>query len=139
MTSFLPLTGLSLSIFHFVEPAFFSQFTLIITANLSEHELAPLADLCWKESISLITVKSYGLIGSVRLQLNGHSIIESKTEGDAFDLRIAEPFPELARYCDNTHLEELDSLQHGHVPYIVILYKAINQWRSEVKKEELFL
>jgi len=88
--------------------------------------------MCCAKQISLITVKSYGLIGSVRLQLNGHSIIESKTEGDAFDLRIAEPFPELAQYCENIHLEDLDSLQHGHVPYIAILYKAVNHWRSEV-------
>jgi hypothetical protein len=77
-------------------------------------------------------VKSYGLIGSVRLQLNGHNIIESKTEGDAFDLRIAEPFPELEAYCNSIHLEELDSLQHGHVPYIAILYNAIQSWRAQV-------
>jgi hypothetical protein len=94
--------------------------------------LSPLAAFCWTEGISLLVVKSYGLIGSVRLQLNGHNIIESKTEGDAFDLRIAEPFPELEAYCNSIHLEELDSLQHGHVPYIAILYNAIQSWRAQV-------
>lgn len=116
----------------YIEPDYFKQFTLIITANLPQHQLAPLADLCWKEGISLLVVRSYGLFGSVRLQLNGHNIIESKTDKDAFDLRIADPFPELEQYCNNINLAELDSLQHAHVPYIVILYKAIQTWKSQV-------
>jgi amyloid beta precursor protein binding protein 1 len=114
------------------EPQFFKQFSLIITANLPQRQLAPLASLCWSEGISLLVVKSYGFLGSVRLQLNGHNIIESKTEGDHFDLRIAEPFPELEQYCEGINMEEMDSLQHGHVPYIAILYKAIRTWRAQV-------
>jgi amyloid beta precursor protein binding protein 1 len=114
------------------EPQFFKQFSLIITANLPQHQLAPLAAFCWSEGISLLVVKSFGFLGSVRLQLNGHNIIESKTEGDHFDLRIAEPFPELEQYCSGINMEEMDSLQHGHVPYIAILYKAIRSWRAEV-------
>ena len=43
-----------------------------------------------------------------------------------------DPFPELEQYCNNINLAELDSLQHAHVPYIVILYKAIQTWKSQV-------
>lgn len=114
------------------EPAYFTQFNLIISANLPEHQLTPLAALCWNGGISLLVVKSYGLLGSVRLQLRNHSIVESKTEGDAFDLRIADPFPELEQYCNSCNMEELNSLEHAHVPYIVILHKAIHTWRNEV-------
>jgi NEDD8-activating enzyme E1 regulatory subunit len=96
--------------------------------------LQPLAALCWANKIALLNVRSYGLLGSCRLQLRGHSIVESKTEADAFDLRIAEPFAELLEYCDSPYcsLTELDTLQHGHVPYIAILLQAIRQWKHAV-------
>lgn len=113
----------------------------------------------------MLTVRSYGLIGSVRLQLRQHNVIESKSEADIYDLRIGEPFPELIKYCEsidigcvshnssdnNTNsMDEmsataadaaaknvevgLDTMQHAHIPYIVILYHAIARWRKEVRE-----
>ena len=60
------------------DPSYFSKFNLIITANLSQYELFPLAQLCWNAStpINLIALRSYGFIGSVRSQIMDHNIIE---------------------------------------------------------------
>jgi amyloid beta precursor protein binding protein 1 len=82
----------------------------------------------------MIAVKSYGLIGSLRLQLRQHSIVESRLENDSFDLRIAVPFEELHAYCASFDLEtsRMDTFAHSHIPYVVILYKAIDMWRSQV-------
>lgn len=82
----------------------------------------------------MIAVKSYGLIGSLRLQLRHHSIVESRLENDSFDLRIGAPFEELQAYCGSFDLEtsRMDTFTHAHIPYVVILYKAIDMWRSQV-------
>jgi len=82
----------------------------------------------------MIAVKSYGLIGSLRLQLRQHSIVESRLENDSFDLRIASPFEELHAYCASFDLEasRSDTFAHAHIPYVVILYKAIEMWQSQV-------
>jgi amyloid beta precursor protein binding protein 1 len=113
------------------EPEYFTKFTMIITANLPENQLLPLAELCWKNKTPLLITKAYGLIGTVRLQLRDHDIIESRSDSDRFDLRIADPFDELLQYSDSIHMETLTSIEHCHIPYIVILLKAIQHWRAE--------
>ncbi|KAJ1409873.1 hypothetical protein B484DRAFT_403078 [Ochromonadaceae sp. CCMP2298] len=114
------------------EPEYFTHFSLIISANLPEAQLLPLAALCWGRGIPLLVVKSYGLVGSVRLQLKEHSVVESRSEADAFDLRVSRPFPLLQAYCESAALEmpTLDSLEHAHVPYPVILHAAAAKWRA---------
>jgi amyloid beta precursor protein binding protein 1 len=77
-------------------------------------------------------VRTYGLIGTVRLQVHDHEVVESKKDGDKFDLRISNAFEELKVFCDNINMDELDSMEHSHVPFIVILYKAIEKWKTEV-------
>lgn len=99
---------------------------------MAEKQLRPLAELCWRHGIPLLISRAYGLIGTVRLQLKEHDIIESRPEADRFDLRIANPFPDLVSYCDSIDLDSLSSIEHSHIPYIVILYKAIQKWRQQV-------
>lgn len=124
------------------EPEYFAGFDIIIATNLPSTHLLPLANFCWqipntinssKISIPLLVVRSYGLIGSIRLQLREHNIIESKLENDPYDLRITKPFSELVQYCDSFDINNVkDSFEHAHIPYILILFKAITDWRTEV-------
>lgn len=82
-------------------------------------------------SIPLIAVRAYGLIGCVRVQTSGvHEIIESKPMSDLPDLRISQPFDELLAYCDSQNLDALSESDHCHVPYIVILIKALSKWKD---------
>lgn len=46
------------------------------------------------------------------------------------DLRLAVPFEELEKYALEFDMEPLDSLQHGHTPYVVILIKALDAWKK---------
>eukprot|EP01050_Picozoa_sp_SAG11_P022328 SAG11_NODE_4196_length_2020_cov_1.121291_2_plen_96_part_00 len=46
------------------------------------------------------------------------------------DLRIGDPFPELAELCDGFDIDVEDSTAHAHVPWLVILYKCLEEWRA---------
>lgn len=108
---------------------FWTQFTLVIAANLVEDQLMGLSTICMDHRVPLMVVRSYGLLGCCRLQLHQHEIIESKPDSDPYDLRIANPFTELESYCQSFNMAEMKSLEHSHTPYIVILYHAIMNWR----------
>jgi amyloid beta precursor protein binding protein 1 len=120
-----------------LEPEFFTRFNLIIASNLPENQLLALGKLCSERSINIISLRSYGLIGSIRLQLPGHSIIESKRDRAFPDLRISAPFPELNEYFHKYYggnWNDLSSEQHSHIPYVVILHFALEEFRRQVRK-----
>ena len=73
-----------------------------------------------------------GLLGYIRLQVNEHTIIESHPDNEFQDLRLDCPFPELV---DFMNLEENDLVlmpknKYMHVPYVVILYKYLEDWKK---------
>lgn len=131
---------------------------IVIAADLPPPILRTISSLCWNghdngndngnrngndngKSIPLLIVKSYGLIGSVRVQTPYHPIIESKPDNTKPDLRLAfanVDFPELYQLATKVNLKTegegeaggLDSKQHSHVPYVIILLQALDQWRS---------
>ena len=117
------------------DSSFFTQFSLIIASNLPEPLLLPLSRIVHCVA-PLVVIQSFGLIGYMRLQYRCHEVIESKPDNDKYDLRIAEAFPELVSYCDsfNFDLESttMNQRERYHVPYIVLLYKAIVEWKIQV-------
>ena len=58
-------------------------------------------------------------------------MIESKPPADVVDLRVAESFEELTSYCNSMDLPSLSDRDHAHVPYIVILVKALQEWKTK--------
>lgn len=112
---------------------------LVIGADLPPLISKRLSQVCWDSEFPLLLVKSYGLIGSVRVQTSYHPIIESKPDNTKPDLRLAQEdikFPELHQYAKSINLNQLDNQEHGHVPYVVILLKALDQWRHAFAKGE---
>ena len=87
-----------------VSTEFWSQFSLIIAANMAEASMLELASICTDNNLPLMLVRSYGLLGSCRLQLNQHEIVESKPDSDPYDLRISNPFQELESYCQGEYI-----------------------------------
>ena len=77
----------------------------------------------------LQTVRSYGLIGTSTLSIPEHLILHAKTDDAREDLRIGAPFPALRSYVDAVNLQSLDELEFGHIPLLVLLIKALDEWR----------
>jgi len=111
--------------------SFFGQFSLVIATHLPEKPLLKLAAFLYERGIPLLICRSYGFIGYLRLAVPEHTIVESKPDNVVEDLRLHEPWAELAKFAESIKIEQLDSEQQAHVPFIVLLIQALQKWRSE--------
>lgn len=48
------------------------------------------------------------------------------------DIRIDTPFPELSNYAKSFDFNTQDTLEFGHIPYVAILLKYMEEWKQEV-------
>lgn len=98
---------------------------------MTDTEIEQLSDISDSLNLSMIFLRSYGMIGYLRLYKKEHTIIQSKPADVALDdLRLAAPFEELEKYALEFDMEPLDSMEHGHVPYVILLIKALNKWKE---------
>jgi len=112
------------------EPDYFKQFTIVVVNDLPEDSLLKLGKICWDNSIVLIVVRVSGFVGYIRVIVPEHTIIESKPDNPIDDLRIANPFPELEKYADAIDMSTLNSTDHSHTPFIVLLLKEVKKWKA---------
>ncbi|KAI0056152.1 hypothetical protein BV25DRAFT_1865191 [Artomyces pyxidatus] len=111
---------------------YFSGFTLVIAVNLDPSLVEQLSTLLWQDAACppLIVVRSAGFIAEFFVQFHEHDVIESHSE-TAPSLRIDKPFPELLDHALQLDLEHMDPTDHGHIPYVVILVRALEDWKRE--------
>ena len=111
---------------------------LVIAADQPSTVTLPISHACHVHSIPLINVRSYGLLGCVRIQTASpyHAIIEAKPSHRIPDLRLsAWPlFDGLKNVTSSVmNLDEMeDTKDHSHVPFVVILLQALDKWRASV-------
>jgi hypothetical protein len=59
------------------------------------------------------------------------SVIDSHAETSP-SLCIDKPFPALLSHALSLDFDKMDVTDHGHVPYVVILVRALNDWKTSV-------
>ncbi|SCV74446.1 BQ2448_8085 [Microbotryum intermedium] len=114
-------------------PETLTKYSLFIAVDVNPHDLLQLADLAWKNHIPLIKVRSCGFYGSLRTQINelpSESLLVETHPESLIDLRVHHPFPELIEYANTFRYDRMDSAEFGHVPAVVILVKALKEWRE---------
>ncbi|XP_026730640.1 NEDD8-activating enzyme E1 regulatory subunit [Trichoplusia ni] len=110
-------------------PDFFKSFTVVIATSLGEKTIQDLAQHLWDVNVPLILCRSVGFLGSFRIQMKEHAVIETHPDNEQTDLRLDVPFHALSEYLDSFDIDTLDLKDHGHIPWIVIIYKAVQKWR----------
>jgi len=60
-------------------------------------------------------------------------VIESHPE-TAQSLQIDKPFPALLDYSMSLDFENMDVTDHGHIPYVIILVRLLEEWKKTVSK-----
>jgi len=58
-------------------------------------------------------------------------VVESHPD-TAPSLRIDKPFPALVDYATSIDFENMDVTDHGHIPYVVILVRVLEDWKRAV-------
>lgn len=112
-------------------PKFFQAFSLVIASQVTESDALLLERMCAEGNVPLILCRSYGLVGSLRICVAEHPVVESKPDSVVDDLRLADPWSELSQYVDAIDLHSLDDQSHSHLPYAIILIKAAQCWLAE--------
>ncbi|KAJ3836082.1 hypothetical protein F5878DRAFT_626153 [Lentinula raphanica] len=105
------------------------SFNVVIAHNVDSVILEDLAALLWPDT-HLVVVNSAGFLAEFSIHYREHQVIESHAETSA-SLRIDQAFPALLEYTMSLPLETMDITDHAHIPYPVILVRALEEWRRE--------
>ncbi|CAE6468620.1 unnamed protein product [Rhizoctonia solani] len=113
------------------DPAYITSFTLVITHNLADGPLRKLASLLWSNSAHppLVVVRTAGFLADFTIQVHEHAVVDSHSETTP-SLRIDKPFPELLEHSLSLDFASMDPTDHGHVPYVYILVRAMHDWKA---------
>lgn len=112
------------------DPSFLNSFTLVIAHNLYPAALEKLSDYLWSDPAypTLMVVRSAGYLAEFFIQFHEHQVIESHSDV-APSLRIDKPFPTLLQHAMSLDFNTMDPTDHGHIPYVVILVRALQDWK----------
>lgn len=114
------------------KPSFLDDFTFVIASQLPEPALRVVASACEERGIPLVALRSYGLCGSVRVITKEAVVVEAHPEHTVSDLRVCAPFPELLAFLNKRFpaMDTLSALDKKHIPYVVLLLRALAQYRA---------
>ncbi|KAK2462771.1 hypothetical protein APHAL10511_005162 [Amanita phalloides] len=108
-----------------------SGYMMVIVHNLEKETLQKLSHILWEDQSlpSLVVVRSAGFLAEFNIQFHQHAIIESHLESSP-SLRIDNAFPALLDYSHSLDLENMDVTDHAHIPYVVLLVRALQEWKK---------
>jgi len=114
------------------DPDFFANFSMVIACGLSEKSLLLLSSKLEKSKIPLLLVRTSGFFGYIRIQLAEHLVVETHPDNAPPDLRLDQPWDALVSWLEEEggRMDTMDLKDHGHTPYPVIMYSALQQWRQ---------
>ncbi|KAJ3737230.1 hypothetical protein DFJ43DRAFT_1046739 [Lentinula guzmanii] len=104
-------------------------FDVVVAHNVDSVILDDLAALLWPDT-HLVVVNSAGFLADFSIHYREHQVIESHAETSP-SLRIDQAFPALLEYAMSLPLDTMDITDHAHIPYPVILVRALEEWRRE--------
>lgn len=79
----------------------------------------------------MVLVRSIGFTGYVRSQVKEATFVETHPDS-LVDLRLDVPFPALLEYARSIDVKALDSMEHGHVPAVIIVIRALEAFKETV-------
>ncbi|KAI8911111.1 hypothetical protein EDD86DRAFT_204419 [Gorgonomyces haynaldii] len=111
------------------DPSFVQQHSLVIASHLSEPDLLLLESICRKSNTKLVIAFAYGFFGYLRLVGGVHHVLETHPD-QIFDFRLDKPWSGLLEHIKSFDFEKMDAMQYSHTPFVVLLLKAIEKWKS---------
>lgn len=91
--------------------------------------------ICKKYSKRLLIVNQFGLINYLRLYENYHANMKLNDKDKTIrDTRVGIPFKELYEFAMGMEMDEMTEIDHKHVPYVVILIKALEKFKAKYNR-----
>ncbi|CCM05676.1 uncharacterized protein FIBRA_07906 [Fibroporia radiculosa] len=112
--------------------AYVRSFSLVVAHNLRKDVLDGLSLLLWNDLSNppLIVVRSAGFLAEFFIQFHEQCVAQPHTDETPPSLRITRPFPALLQWARELDFDKLDPTEHGHVPFVIILVRALDDWRK---------
>jgi amyloid beta precursor protein binding protein 1 len=113
---------------------FFDSFTLVIACQVYGEEYATLAKHLYENNIPMISVRTNGMLATLRVAIRELTIMESHPTNDRTDFYIHETqlaiFPELKEFCLSFDIHTKDLTERTHTPCVAILVQHIDVWKA---------
>ncbi|KAI9570929.1 hypothetical protein HD554DRAFT_2037120 [Boletus coccyginus] len=103
------------------------SFSIVIALNLDSALLERLSSFLSRPP--LVVVCSTGFLAEFFIQFHEHTIAESHSE-NAPSFPIDKPFPALRDHTQAFDFDAMDPIKHGHIPYVVILVRVLEEWKE---------
>lgn len=58
-----------------------------------------------------------------------YSVIDTHPD-TTVDLRLTRPWPALSAYAAEYKVEDIDSMEHSHIPFVVVLLRKLSEWQQ---------
>ncbi|KAL8762797.1 MAG: hypothetical protein Q9184_001279 [Pyrenodesmia sp. 2 TL-2023] len=120
-----------------VEPKILNNYTLVLLVGPSRSDDGLLDEIsmhCAVEALPLFYIHSVGFYSQFSVQLpQAFPIVDTHPDpASTQDLRLLQPWPELKAFMESK-TKDLDSLSdhdHGHVPYLLLLLRFLDDWKT---------
>jgi len=111
-----------------------NKFTLIIVVlPVSPDILNTISEHTLQQNKAAFYVHSIGFYSHFTLQISkAFPIVDTHPDPvSTQDLRLLNPWPELLSYAQEKtqNLQDMDAEQHGHVPYVLLLFHHLEEWK----------
>ena len=111
------------------------KFTLILySLPIDPATLALVENYGREHQVPLISLHSAGFYSYFRIFLPGNfPIVDTHPDSTATtDLRLLTPWPELSNFATDLtkNIEDLEALEHGHIPYLLLLIHYLKKWKE---------
>ena len=113
------------------ETHFLKQFNIIVCTNQKHSEVLQLTEMT---EYPVIEVCINGYLGYVKAYYKSFVIFDNGSE-KVMDLRIQEPFPKLIELYNSIDWKNISKEDHSHLPFPLILLRAMNEWKNEMKEK----
>ncbi|EPS43368.1 hypothetical protein H072_2649 [Dactylellina haptotyla CBS 200.50] len=116
-------------------PEKLKEFTIVLaTGDIVTSTLLSLDSILYPLDTPIFVLKCVGFAVTCRLALSEHTIVETHP-ASTVDLRLLNPFPELLALAEEkagsmNDKSKMNTHDHGHIPYVLILLRALDDWKS---------
>ncbi|KAF3920800.1 hypothetical protein ABW20_dc0107209 [Dactylellina cionopaga] len=116
-------------------PEKLKEFTIVLaTGDLTVSTLLALDKIFYPLDIPLFVLKCVGFTMTCRIALSEHTVVETHPDSTV-DLRLLNPFTELVDLAEEKagSMDDKEKMlpdEHDHLPYVLILLRALEDWKS---------